>query len=197
MSSVESTARPTSALGHSAAVEPIQLRQATSSDAESVGRLHGESWRRHYRGVYADGYLDDDVFEDRIAVWTERLCSPDPDCCTIVAEMEGEIVGFAHTLLDDDPLWGALLDNLHVTYECQHHGVGRTLMAETALVLGERRPASGLYLWVLQQNVAAQGFYRSRGGVCVEETIRGPVPGGGYAASLRYAWQDPSTLLIP
>jgi ribosomal protein S18 acetylase RimI-like enzyme len=178
-------------------VDPVRFRFATPSDAEPIGRLHSESWRRHYRGVYADSYLDGDVYEERIALWTERLHSGDPDRYTIVAEAGDVIVGFAHTHLDDDPVWGALLDNHHVSYGCKRRGVGRALMEETALVLGERRPTSSIYLWVLRQNAAAQAFYRSQGGVCVEERIRGPLPGGGSALALRYAWKDPSTLSGP
>lgn len=89
---------------------------------------------------------------------------------------------------------GALLDNLHVSYELKRQGVGRRLMAETARILRERRSASGLYLWVLQQNTAARAPYVAQGGVCVEETTRGPLPGGGSTPSLRLAWSDPTIL---
>jgi ribosomal protein S18 acetylase RimI-like enzyme len=175
---------------------PTRFRPATPSDAAPIGRLHADSWRRHYRGAYSDAYLDGEVYEDRTAVWTERLSEVNADHYTIVAEMDDLIVGFAHTRLDEDPNWGALLDNLHVSYELKRHGVGRVLLAETAVVLSTRRPTSGLYLWVLKQNTAAQGFYRAQGGACVEETFAGPFPGGGTAPSLRYAWANPSKLLI-
>jgi len=176
-------------------VTQIRYRPANPSDAAPIGRLHADSWRRHYRGAYSDAYLDGEVGEERTVVWTERLSEVDADHYTVVAESDGLIVGFAHTRLDEDPKWGALLDNLHVSFQLKRQGVGRVLMAETALVLGERRPTSGLYLWVLKQNTAAQAFYLAQGGVCVGETIRGPFPGGGMAPSLRYTWTDPSRLL--
>jgi hypothetical protein len=59
---------------------------------------------------------------------------------------------------------------------------------------------TGLYLWVLEQNVDAQAFYHARGGRCVERTPVSP-PGGipsrltGAPMKLRYAWQEPTTLL--
>jgi ribosomal protein S18 acetylase RimI-like enzyme len=174
---------------------PIRFRSARPSDARAVGLLHADSWRRHYRGVYADAYLDGEVGEERIAVWTERLSDVGADLYTIVAECDGVIVGFVHTRLDEDPTWGALVDNLHVSFALKRQGVGRALLAETALVLVERRPASGLYLWVLQQNTAAQSFYLAQGGVCVEATTRGSLPGGGSASALRFAWANPSMLL--
>ena len=67
-----------------------------------------------------------------LASWTERLSAPDPRACTIVAELDGEVVGLAHTRLGDDAAWGALLDNLHVSYGLKRMGVGTRLMALTA-----------------------------------------------------------------
>lgn len=169
-------------------------RSAVSTDAEAVAMLHADSWRRNYRGAYSDAFLDSDVTANRLAVWSERLAVARPTRCTIVAERDGIVVGFAHTVLDDDPLWGALLDNLHVTHNLKGHGIGTRLMAETARSVIARRPTTGLYLWVLEQNTAAQAFYRSRGGERVGRGVA-HAPGGGTAPKLRFAWPDPSKLL--
>jgi hypothetical protein len=56
-----------------------------------------------------------------------------------------------------------------------------------------------MYLWVLEQNAAAQEFYRALGGTCVEEAPVSP-PGGvasrlaGSPAKLRFTWPDASLL---
>jgi ribosomal protein S18 acetylase RimI-like enzyme len=175
----------------------VNLRDATASDAVPIATLHTDNWRRHYRGAYSDAYLEGDVVEERTALWVERLRRADESYYTIVADRNGEVAGFAHTCLDSDPRWGALLDNLHVRFELKRQGVGRALMAETAVVLRRRRPSSGLYLWVLQQNTAAQAFYSAVGGLVVEERLGSPFPGGGRAPVLRYAWPDPSVLRGP
>jgi ribosomal protein S18 acetylase RimI-like enzyme len=110
-----------------------------------------------------------------------------------VAEDAGGLVGFAHTRFEDDGTWGALLDNLHVAHTHQRGGTGSKLLALTAGALAERRPASGLYLWVLEQNNTAQAFYSALGGRCVERAVVDP-PGGdaarlhGTPRKLRYAW---------
>src|SRR5205809_6551232 len=80
-------------------------REATAKDVEAIAGLHADSWRRHYRGAYSDAFLDGDVITDRVAVWTDRLTQPQPEQCTIVADCDGAVIGFAHTLLDDDPTW--------------------------------------------------------------------------------------------
>jgi GNAT superfamily N-acetyltransferase len=179
---------------------PPTYRLAGPADAAAVAGLHADSWRRHYRGAYADVYLDGDVYDERLAVWTERLREPDPGRCTILAD-DGDLVGFANTYFDADPEWGALVDNLHVAQGHQRRGIGARLLALTADALLERSEPTGLYLWVLEQNRDGQAFYEACGGKCVE---RRPVPPPGGIASrlagspmgLRYAWAEPDQLLF-
>ena len=179
-------------------VEP-QFRVADPADAVAVAHLHANSWRQHYRGAYSDAFLDGDVVADRLAVWTGRLREPDPRRCTIIAE-DGSLVGFVNTVFDDDPTWGALLDNLHVADGHKRRGIGARLLAITAQAVIERPDATGLYVWVLEQNAEARAFYDARGGTCVARHPASP-PGGiagrltGSPAKLRYAWREPALLL--
>jgi len=179
---------------------PGHLRQAGPADAEAVARLHADSWRRHYRGAYSDAFLDGDVQADRLAVWSERLLEIDVGAETLVAEQGGSLVGFVHVVFEEDPDLGALIDNIHVDAGEQRRGVGTRLMARAAAAVIERSPASGLYLWVLEQNKSAQAFYEARDGRCVE---RAPVtaPGGvdgrvnGHPMKLRVVWSDLAVLV--
>jgi GNAT superfamily N-acetyltransferase len=169
-----------------------RLRLATAADATAVAELHANSWRRHYRGAYSDAFLDGDVVADRLAVWSECLQHPDPRRRTILAE-DDHLVGFANIIFEDDPAWGALLDNLHVADGHQRRGIGSCLLAMTGRAVVEHPPASGLHVWVLEQNVGAQAFYGALGGNCVGRERVSP-PGGiasgmtGSPAKLRYAW---------
>jgi ribosomal protein S18 acetylase RimI-like enzyme len=174
----------------------VQYRDATKQDADSIAALHAESWRRHYRGAYLDTYLDGDVINERQQVWRGRLTEPRTGKFTVIAHRGDEIVGFAHTLLDEDPQWGSLLENLHVTNELKRNGIGSHLLSETAQRLLRLRPAGSLYLWVLDQNTAAQVFYGARGGSRVETQVRGPFPGGGRALGHCYHWPDPDRLVV-
>jgi GNAT superfamily N-acetyltransferase len=36
----------------------LRFRAAGPGDAQAVAGLHADSWRRHYRGAYADSFLD-------------------------------------------------------------------------------------------------------------------------------------------
>jgi ribosomal protein S18 acetylase RimI-like enzyme len=175
----------------------MKYRAATASDVDAIARLHADSWRRNYRGAYLDTFLDGDVVADRLAVWMQRLTQPSPHEHTVVAEIDGMVHGFAHTILDRDPVLGALLENLHVADVMKRQGIGTRLTADAAHTVLARRPGSGLCLTVLEQNTAAQAFYAARGGTHVGRKLAGPFPGGGHAVVLEYAWADPSTLLDP
>jgi ribosomal protein S18 acetylase RimI-like enzyme len=172
-----------------------KLRLAGPRDARAIAALHADSWRRHYRGAYSDAFLDRDVAADRLAVWTDRLGRRDPRSCTILAEDESGLVGFAHTVFDEDPVWGAQLDNIHVAHRHQRRGVGSGLLVRTAKAVAGRPQRTGLYLWVLEHNVDAQAFYEAHGARRVERaqvTPPGGVPGrlNGSPFKLRYAWDD-------
>ncbi|MGH9016212.1 MAG: GNAT family N-acetyltransferase [Acidimicrobiales bacterium] len=174
-------------------METTRFRRAVAGDAPAIAALHAESWRANYRGALSDTFLDGDVHGDRLAVWMDRLADQGSEAVTIVAEDDGVVVGFAHTVFDDDPRWGALLDNLHVAPAVKRRGIGARLMGQAAARVVERDPEKGLYLWVLEQNTAAQAFYEALGGVRVERGFGRP-PGGGAPPRLRYAWSDPGRL---
>ena len=172
----------------------MQYREATVADVRAIARVHAESWRRTYRGSYSDAFLDGDVFADRLAVWTERLKAPTANSATVVAVDDDVVIGFVHTILDHDPAWGALLDNLHVAHDYGRRGIGTALMAASASAVLAAAKSTGLHLWVLDANKAAQAFYKSRGGKCNGSELS-EAPGGGSVLGLRYVWSDPSTLL--
>jgi GNAT superfamily N-acetyltransferase len=132
-------------------------------------------------------------------VWTERLHKHDPHRLTIVAE-DRALLGFANTFFEADPEWGALLENLHVSAAHHRRGVGSRLLALTAEAVVRRPQATGLYLWVLEQNAGARAFYEARGGTPAGREAATP-PGGiadrltGSPVRLRYAW--PGSVLVP
>jgi ribosomal protein S18 acetylase RimI-like enzyme len=183
-------------------VGAIVYRPATAQDADAIAGLHADSWRRNYRGAYADAYLDGDVLGDRRVVWAARLATDAADRRTIVAESDRHIAGFAHVVLDSHPIWGALLDNLHVAHDRKRQGIGAQLMVRVARTVVQARPASGLFLWVLEQNRSAQAFYESVGGRCVEREVMESPEGDpsrltGRPVCLRYFWSDPAPLIRP
>ncbi|MGH9207409.1 MAG: GNAT family N-acetyltransferase, partial [Acidimicrobiales bacterium] len=142
----------------------VNLRQATPEDAKPIALLHADSWRRTYRGALPDAFLDGEVESDRLALWHDRLAAPAEGEHTVVAEESDGIEAFAHTVADDDPEWGALLGNIHVSVARRGQGLGAQLMTDAAVWVDGNGRRKSLYLWVLEQNTGAQRFYRRLGG---------------------------------
>jgi ribosomal protein S18 acetylase RimI-like enzyme len=171
----------------------VVYRAVNAADASAIASLHADSWRRYYRGAYSDLFLDGDVDSDRLAVWTNRLTPPSAGTVTIAAAVDEELVGFIHLVVAADSEWGTLVDNLHVRFDQKRNGIGRCLMRKGARALVDLGHDSGLYLWVLEQNTAAQAFYSALGGSQVERASV-PAPGGnalnltGMPRRYRYSW---------
>nr|WP_308129146.1 GNAT family N-acetyltransferase [Actinoplanes polyasparticus] len=166
-----------------------------------IAALHADSWRRHYRGAYADTYLDGDLLGERTAVWSARLAAPD-GTATIIAERAGRLTGFVHVMLDADPRWGSLVDNLHVDHSEHRAGIGAELMAYAARAVLAHGSSPALHLWVLEQNIRAQKFHLACGGAQVETgTVSAPRGNptllNGTPRKYRMAWPDATGLVSP
>lgn len=178
-----------------------RFRRAGREDAAAIARLHTDSWRRHYRGAYSDAYLDGDLLADRLAVWSGRLAAPS-GTVTLFAEDDEGPLGFVHLVLDADPRWGSLVDNLHVTAARQRTGVGHALLRRAAAEAAAGAASPALHLWVLEQNTPARAFYKAMGAAHVETVPVGP-PGGdptrlnGTPSKLRMSWPDATACAAP
>lgn len=167
----------------------ITYRFATPADADQIAALHARSWQTTYRGIMSDDYLDNEVEAERLAVWRERFAAMPATRQVILAENDGQLVGFTCVMLHDDPVYGALIDNLHADPAQKGRGIGRELMRRAAGWVREQATESPLYLWVYVKNRAAIGFYDRMGGTN-RETVQhenGPV--------FRYVWPDAETLV--
>ena len=171
----------------------MNLRPATPADLELIASLHAESWRTAYRGMYPDDYLDNDVIQDRLLVWQDRMRVRADNQGVIVAEGDAMIEGFICVYGDDDRQWGSLIDNLHVAPHLKRGGIGTLLMREGAAWLRDHYPSSGAYLWALEANAPARSFYE-RLGAREAETVQTETAGGGHAMSCRYVWPAPEAL---
>lgn len=169
----------------------LLIRDARPADEAAVAALHARSWRSSYRGLLPDDYLDHEVVQDRAERWSRRFAEPE-GAITLVAEEAGEMVGFAHTVIDLDDEWGSLLDNLHAHPDRRGVGIGRRLLLATAERLLQVAQHQALHLWVLEGNQDARSFYEVLGGELrgsrVEEL------GGDEQTVVRYVWPSVGAL---
>ena len=173
---------------------PIEFRPMIAADAPVVAALHADSWRSAYRGILSDDYLDHLADADRRAVWSQRLPAADDGRFGIVAWDGITAVGFVYVIVDADPTWGTLIDNLHVAPHVRSAGIGPRLLAAAGGGVQARGWDRRVHLWVYDANVRARAFYARMCGREVE-TIMKATPDGVAAREWRVAWDDVAQLL--
>ncbi|MDP4026537.1 GNAT family N-acetyltransferase [Methylobacterium sp. NEAU 140] len=173
---------------------PVMLsRMATAADEALIAQIQTTSWRSAYRDILHPDYLSDQIEEDRITFWAERLRRKSSGELIIIVVFDGDPVGFVCAVGDEEERWGTLVDNLHVLPECKGRGLGALLLKSAARWSLKRYPGAGLYLWCFEENLPARRFYARMGGVVVERVMHEP-PGGGAFPALRFHWADPASV---
>lgn len=172
----------------------VEYRLAMASDAEPLARLHADSWRRTYRGIYADEFLDGDLFGERLGVWHPRLTDAARNQYVCLAEADGELAGFICGYADEDRDWGSLIDNLHVSIDFRRTGIASELMGRAANWFAVNAKSQAVYLWVLEGNLGARRFYETLGATNAE-TVSLELLSGNRGNTCRYVWPDATHLV--
>jgi ribosomal protein S18 acetylase RimI-like enzyme len=180
----------------SVAARAVTIRRARPADADGIAALHADSWRRTYRGMMNDAFLDGEALANRQRVWHERLASAERvetgRQFVAVAEIDEQLVGFvcAYALHDAH---GSYIDNLHVRHGYMGRGIGGALMRAAGEWLCGCAPSISVYLWAMEANGNARGFYERLGAVNAGTEMKRD-PGGGQAPNCRYVWDTPDKL---
>lgn len=140
----------------------LVLRAGTVADAELIANLHTRSWASAYRSMLPDTYLDDIAPAERHALWPSKMQAlVDGAGALIIAEKEGQPIGFVCMMKPDEQA-SVYIDNLHALPEFKRSGAGTALL-DAARAWARERDARSMHLSVLSTNLAAIGFYESRG----------------------------------
>jgi ribosomal protein S18 acetylase RimI-like enzyme len=142
------------------------VRRATLADMPVVGRLGELLVRTHWefdkkRFMRATAHMDEG--------YGHFLGSQldDPDVCVLVAEREGEVVGYTYAAVEGRD-WMSLRDRAGVLHDIivdpaqRGHGVGRSLLDSTLAFLKERG-VPRVVLSTAEQNSAAQRLFEKAG----------------------------------
>jgi ribosomal protein S18 acetylase RimI-like enzyme len=143
----------------------IEIRPAKVEDAHEIASVHVAVWREAYFGVMPQAYLESLTPDARAGAWAERLADPEEPTRTLVADRDGQIVGFCTVgppRLEAPEGFGEL-HTINILVTAQHQGLGRRMMAEAARTLRDLG-FSALTLSVLRDSPAGRMFYESLGG---------------------------------
>ena len=122
--------------------DPLMFREATGSDAPALARLHRASRARAMPWLPVLHTPDEDLafFRDSVL----------PDQTVLVAEVSGQVVGFA-AYADG---W---LNHLYMAPDHSGSGIGSRLLSRV------QAASSILQLWAFQNNHGARAFYARHG----------------------------------
>lgn len=162
------------------------MREAKIADADAIGRLHAISWINTYRGLLPDAYLDGNLQEERQEHWQKKLRSLSAREFVYLSEEEDSLQGFICVLDEPYQYYEALIDNLHVMPEMKGRGIG-SLLLDTAVAELRRTKRMGFYLWVIEGNIAAENFYRRKGGRRADSQLF--ELGGAQIMENRFVWE--------
>jgi GNAT superfamily N-acetyltransferase len=141
---------------------PFVLRLATSADAQLIACMHAQSWASAYRGILPDDFLDREMSAERETHWNTRFAELAGGAGEVfIAIQDDQPIGFV-CLVAPDENGSVLVDNLHALPGAKGSGLGTTMLS-IAAQWSRDRGATSMHLFVLEPNVAAIGFYESRG----------------------------------
>ena len=135
------------------------IRAPREDDVEALVELHVQTWRETYAHLLPADFFSAEHRAQRRAQWSWLVANPAPQRVPAVAEAEGTLIGLALAgppLDPGDAPHDLLLNMLYVLRTRHGTGVGQALLDA---VVGSR-PA---FLWVSQDNLRAQAFYRRNG----------------------------------
>jgi GNAT superfamily N-acetyltransferase len=174
-------------------VSTLEIRRAKSNDAEAVAEVHVASWITSYSALLPSSYIAEFTYENRLACWTERLATQDPEIGIYVGLMDSRLIGFAAGGRERDGLTGAdgELYSIYLLREAQGKGLGQRLTRQVAIDLAALGMRS-MSVWVLAKN-PARHFYQSLGArpVCSRKSNLG----GEVFVEVGYRWDDIRMLL--
>jgi len=165
----------------------VRIRDAKASEVDLIADLHAISWMSAYRGLLSDEYLDNNLQEERRKHWREKMPVLTEKEFVLVAEQNGQIVGFVAVLDKPEAGFDALVDNLHVVPNLKGLGIGGQLLnAVAARLLATGRKS--FYLTVLVGNTAAENFYLAKGGRSMG--LKTQELGGNMVQATRFVWEQ-------
>jgi len=140
------------------------IRAARAADARATATIRVHGWQAAYRGQLPDDLLDDLSVEGDAIRFADHLRHLPPGRRLWVAEVDGEVVGFASTgpARDEDAHGAAEVYAIYVRPDLIGRGIGQRLLDHAVRDLADQgyREAT---LWTLVTNVPAQRFYERAG----------------------------------
>jgi len=140
----------------------MKIRLATISDINQVATMHMNAWREAYRGVFPNYVLDKLKPNDFSEKWYSWL--KDPLRVNWIVQSKGKFSGFISfgNTENENIVTNWEIFAIYIDPNYWRQGIGKNLMTSCMDFLKDNE-ISQVRLWVVQQNIGAQGFYENLG----------------------------------
>lgn len=141
------------------------IRPADIDDARQIATIHVRSWQHAYADILpAEGLAQLNV-EQRTQAWAGWLQAETNPLHILVADENGEVLGFASWGASQDPDAepnSAMLYSIYLRPDAMHHGIGSQLLESTEVDM-IASGATSVTLEVLVENETTRAFYERNG----------------------------------
>lgn len=148
------------------------IRSATLDDHEPIAQLLFRSHTISFAAYATDEWVCSrqlDVYRSR---WRDILSNSTPSDTTIVALLDGAVVGSVHVSPTESPDYDAQLIGMHVEPHLTGSGIGGLLM-RSALEFIRKQGYERVELGVIAANTGARRFYEAHGWILVRTFPKG------------------------
>lgn len=141
------------------------IRPADIDDAREIASIHVQSWQQTYADILPAEGLASLSIDQRTLQWAGWLQAETSPVHVLVAEHNGEVVGFSSWGASggpDAPEDEVMLFSIYLRPDSMHHGYGSQLLTaiEVDMIASG---ASSAMLEVLVENAGTRAFYERHG----------------------------------
>lgn len=141
------------------------IRPADIDDAHAIATIHVRSWQHAYADILPEDGLDALSIDQRASQWAGWLQDESSPIQTLVAESDGNVVGFCSwgpSQDEDADQDTVMLYSIYVLPDSTSKGVGSALLEAAEVDMIASGAVCGT-LHVLEQNTSTREFYERHG----------------------------------
>lgn len=135
----------------------MNIQKAKSIDIPQIARIHIDSWRKTYKGVMSESFLQSFNQKKTEKYWFDILKNKSYEL--LIFKKSNQVTGFMLLNFGQPESNSIELESLYVCPKHQEIGVGSSLIKKVINKL-KSRDFGQLYTWVLEDNFKAYRFYK-------------------------------------
>lgn len=135
----------------------VKIRKVRISDAEKIARVNVDTWRSTYTGLIDKKTLDNLSYSDKFDGWRNKIESLDNRTTIFIAELDGELVGFALASQDQQERnirsvnYKGELMAIYVSDKFQRKGIGIRLVRRIVDYFIDNN-VNSMCVWTIKNN---------------------------------------------